>query len=115
MSGAKKFLSQKPVQRIVNAIWYGDIVFWAKLSAGAQKKAQVYQRKTMDPFCRLRVPVYLRLFEVLFFAGFLVFYYMVLIQRSFDSITTAEVFLYVWIASFAYNGKCSTNELTFLC
>jgi hypothetical protein len=103
--GAKKFLCQKQVQRIINAIWTGDIVFWAKLSADTQKKAQIYQPKSMDPFCRLRVPIYLKAFEVLFFAAFLAFYYVVLMQRSFYSVTTAEVFLYIWIASFAHNGR----------
>ncbi|KEQ71784.1 hypothetical protein M436DRAFT_50716, partial [Aureobasidium namibiae CBS 147.97] len=103
VSGAKKFLCQKQVQRIINAIWTGDIMFWNKLSADAQKKAQIYQRKNTDPFCRLRVPLYLKAFEVLFFAAFLAFYYAVLMQRSFYSVTTAEVFLYIWIASFAHN------------
>ncbi|KAG9993458.1 hypothetical protein KCU78_g18877, partial [Aureobasidium melanogenum] len=103
VSGAKKFLCQKQVQRIINAIWTGDIMFWSKLSADAQKKAQIYQRKSMDPYCRLRVPVYLKAFEVLFFVAFLAFYFAVLMQRSFYSVTTAEVFLYIWIASFAHN------------
>ncbi|THX90986.1 hypothetical protein D6D08_03523 [Aureobasidium pullulans] len=103
VSGAKKFLCQKQVQRIINAIWTGDIMFWAKLSADTQKKAQIYQRKSMDPFCRLRVPIYLKAFEVLFFVAFLAFYYAVLMQRSFYSVTTAEIFLYIWIASFAHN------------
>ncbi|KAG9677181.1 hypothetical protein KCU99_g2007, partial [Aureobasidium melanogenum] len=103
VSGAKKFLCQKQVQRIINAIWTGDIMFWSKLSADAQKKAQIYQRKFMDPYCRLRVPIYLKAFEVLFFVAFLAFYFAVLMQRSFYSVTTAEVFLYIWIASFAHN------------
>ncbi|KAH0350117.1 hypothetical protein KCU81_g2647, partial [Aureobasidium melanogenum] len=103
VSGAKKFLCQKQVQRIINAIWTGDIMFWNKLSADAQKKAQIYQRKSMDPYCRLRVPIYLKAFEVLFFIAFLAFYFAVLMQRSFYSVTTAEVFLYIWIASFAHN------------
>lgn len=108
VSGAKKFLCQKQVQRIINAIWTGDIMFWAKLSADTQKKAQIYQRKSMDPFCRLRVPIYLKAFEVLFFVAFLAFYYAVLMQRSFYSVTTAEIFLYIWIASFAHNGAFLT-------
>ncbi|KAH0312437.1 hypothetical protein KCU74_g13722, partial [Aureobasidium melanogenum] len=103
VSGAKKFLCQKQVQRIINAIWTGDIMFWNRLSADAQKKAQIYQRKSMDPYCRLRVPIYLKAFEVLFFIAFLAFYFAVLTQRSFYSVTTAEVFLYIWIASFAHN------------
>lgn len=28
VSNAKKFLSQKPVQGIIEAIWHGDIIFW---------------------------------------------------------------------------------------
>lgn len=105
VSGAKKFLSQKPIQRIINAIWKGDIIFWANLSPGATKRAQIYQTKTTDPYCRLRVPVYLKAFEVLFFIAFLALYYVVLVQRSFHTITVAEVLLYVWITSFAYNGR----------
>ncbi|KAL1302754.1 hypothetical protein AAFC00_003104 [Neodothiora populina] len=103
VSGAKSFLSQKPIQRIIDAIWKGDIVFWSILSSHATKRAQVYQRKTIDPFSRLRVPVYLKAFEVLFFVAFLAFYYAVLVQREFHYVTVSEIFLYIWIASFAYN------------
>lgn len=105
VSGAKSFLSQKPIQRIIDAIWKGDIVFWSNLSSLAIKRAQVYQRKTIDPFSRLRVPVYLKAFEVLFFMAFLAFYYAVLVQRDFHHVTVSEILLYIWIASFAYNGK----------
>lgn len=87
-----------------------------------------------DPFSRLRVPLYNKVFEALFFLSFLGLYYAVLvpIQRngsnrprrpgipplstdsalhstesgrlhSFHSITMAEVLLYVWILSFAYD------------
>lgn len=104
VSGAKKFLSQKPILKITNAIWVGEIVFWPSLSPNAQKHAQIYQMKSMDPYCRLRVPVYLKAFEVLFFLAFLTLYYIVLVQRSFTHITTSEILLYVWILSFAYNG-----------
>lgn len=103
VSGAKRFLSSKNVQHIVNAIWKGDIVFWATLSAHATKRAQVYQIKSTDPFSRLRVPIYLKVFEVIFFSAFLALYYYVLVQRSFHTVTVAEIFLYIWIASFAYN------------
>ncbi|GAB7356675.1 hypothetical protein MBLNU459_g7389t1 [Dothideomycetes sp. NU459] len=103
VAGAKKFLSQKPIQRIVNAIWKGDIIFWANLSPGAIKRAQIYQRKSIDPYSRLRVPMYLKAFEVLFFFIFLALYYIVLVQRSFHTVTVAEILLYIWIASFAYN------------
>ena len=105
VSGAKSFLSQRIIQKIIDAIWKGDIIFWQKLSSHATKRAQVYQRKSTDPFSRLRVPVYLKVFEILFFAAFLAFYYAVLVQREFHHVTAAEVLLYVWIASFAYNGK----------
>jgi hypothetical protein len=55
-----------------------------------------------DPYTRLRVPCYLKAFEVLFFAILLSLYYVVLVQRSFNSISTAEVFLYIFLAGFAY-------------
>lgn len=103
VSGAKRFLSSRNVQRIIDAIWKGDVVFWQNLSAHATKRAQVYQRKNTDPFSRLRVPIYLKVFEILFFAAFLFFYYAVLVQRSFHTVTVAEIFLYIWIVSFAYN------------
>lgn len=105
VAGAKKFLSEKPIQRIVNGIWKGDIVFWDTISTKAVKKARFYNRERSDPFCRLRVPLYLKLFEMLFFAGFLAFYYTVLVEKQSESISAAEIMLYVWIASFSYNGK----------
>ena len=43
--GAKKFLSQRVVQRIVESIWRGDIVFWETLSADSVKEAKVYDNK----------------------------------------------------------------------
>lgn len=105
VSGAKSFLSQKPIQRIIDAIWKGDVVFWSNLSSKAKKRAQIYQRKNIDPFSRLRVPVYLKAFEVLFFVAFLALYYVVLVQREFDRVTVSEILLYTWIVSFAYNGR----------
>ena len=56
-----------------------------------------------DPFSRLRVPLYLKTFEVLFFATFLALYYVVLVQKSYWHITAAEIFLYIYIAGFAYD------------
>lgn len=52
---------------------------------------------------RLRVPLYLKVFETLFFAVFLALYYAVLVKRNYYRITVSEVLLYVWIASFAYD------------
>ena len=57
-----------------------------------------------DPFCRLRVPKYQKIFEALFFASFLVLYYAVLMERPYmhKNITAVEVLLFVWITAFAY-------------
>lgn len=109
VAGAKKFLSEKPIQRIINAIWKGDIVFWDSMNTNSVKKARLYNRERSDPFCRLRVPLYLKIFEVMFFAGFLVFYYTVLVQKQSETISAAEIMLYIWIAAFSYNGKNSRN------
>tara|TARA_R110002003_G_scaffold96_12_gene7492 strand:- start:9620 stop:10624 length:1005 start_codon:yes stop_codon:yes gene_type:complete len=103
VSGAKKFLSQRPVQKIINGLWRGDIVFWETLSVDSVKKPRKYNRRSADLFCRLRVPLYLKVFETLFFAVFLALYYAVLVHRDFHRVTVAEIFLYVWIASFAYD------------
>jgi hypothetical protein len=93
----------------------------------------VYSRKA-DPFCRLRVPRYLKFFEAVFFITLLGLYYAVLIPiqrngrtpkqpppekqaylsqspfvstadppKSFHTIMPAEIFLYIWIAGFAYD------------
>jgi hypothetical protein len=103
VSGAKKFLSQRPVQKVINGLWRGDIVFWETLSVNSVKKPQKYNRNHADIFCRLRVPLYLKVFETLFFAVFLALYYAVLVHRDFQRVTIPEILLYVWIASFAYD------------
>ncbi|KAH7394979.1 hypothetical protein DE146DRAFT_721044 [Phaeosphaeria sp. MPI-PUGE-AT-0046c] len=103
VSGAKKFLSQRAVQKIINGLWCGDIVFWETLSVDSNKKPRKYNRHHADLFCRLRVPMYLKVFETLFFAVFLGLYYTVLVHRDDDKVTIPEILLYVWIASFAYD------------
>ena len=103
VANAKRFLSQKPVQVVVEDIWNGQIIFWPTLSTHAKKHPQIYNKRTADPFSRLRVPKYQKAFQVLFFGAFLVLYYAVLVQRSPGSITVTEVLLYVWIAAFAYD------------
>ncbi|ORY09678.1 hypothetical protein BCR34DRAFT_486901 [Clohesyomyces aquaticus] len=103
VSGAKKFLSQRPVQKIINGLWRGDIVFWETLSVNAVKCPKLYNRRRGDPFCRLRVPRYLKIFETIFFATFLVLYYAVLVQRNSSRVTPTEILLYIWIAGFAYD------------
>ncbi len=42
---AKNFLGQRIVQKIVNGIWYGEIVFWESLSVHTKKKAQLYNER----------------------------------------------------------------------
>lgn len=103
VGGAKKFLSQRPVQKVINGLWRGDIVFWETLSINSVKRPRKYNRKQADPFSRLRVPRYLKIFETLFFAIFLALYYVVLVHREEKRITVPEILLYLWIASFAYD------------
>nr|POE71886.1 hypothetical protein CFP56_11762 [Quercus suber] len=107
VADAKEFMSQKAIQRILSGIFWGDIVFWETLSTHVTntKKARVYNKERSDPFSRLRVPVYLKTFEALFFLAFLAIYYTVLVQKPFATVYTSEILLYVWIASFAYNGS----------
>ena len=57
VADAKKFLSQKPVQRIITDIWNGSIVFWDTLNVDTKKKAKRYDKRTANPYSRLRVPV----------------------------------------------------------
>lgn len=45
VADAKKFLSQRLVQEIVDGIWCGDIVFWEALSVHATKKPQLYNKR----------------------------------------------------------------------
>lgn len=103
VANAKKFLSQRPVQAIVENIWNGEIIFWPTLSTKAKKHPKIYNKRTADPFSRLRVPKYQKAFQVAFFVAFLALYYAVLLERSPGSVTATEVFLYVWIAAFAYD------------
>ncbi|PGH13617.1 hypothetical protein AJ80_06249 [Polytolypa hystricis UAMH7299] len=103
ISTAKKFLSQKPVQRVVNDVWRGAIVLWDNLSVHSKRKPLLFNKRISDPYSRLRVPVYRKTFEAMFFISFLVLYYAVLVERNPFRITSTEAFLYVWIAAFAYD------------
>lgn len=100
---AKKFLSQNPVQKIVEDIWNGDVIFWESVSVHAVKKPRVYNKRVADPFTRLRVPKYQKAFQIAFFISFLVLYYAVLVERNPQHITPTEALLYIWIAAFAYD------------
>ena len=43
--GAKKFVSQPPIQRIIGGIWRGDIVFWESLNVDCKKKPRLLNQK----------------------------------------------------------------------
>ncbi|EEU40760.1 uncharacterized protein NECHADRAFT_99148 [Fusarium vanettenii 77-13-4] len=103
IANAKRFLSQHIVQKIITAIWSGDIIFWDSLSVHSTKKPRFYNPRTADPFSRLRVPKYLKSWEVLFFCIFLALYYSVLIVRDESRLTIPEVILFFWIAAFFYD------------
>ncbi|KAI0859503.1 ion transporter [Xylaria cubensis] len=103
IADAKRFLSQHIVQNIITGIWNGEIIFWDQLSANSKKKPRFYNHSTADPFSRLRVPKYLKAYEVAFFCGFLLLYYSVLIEQNRYAITPVEVSLYVWFAAFVYD------------
>jgi hypothetical protein len=45
VASAKKFLSQRLVQKVVQDIWDGNIIFWESLSVNAVKKACVYNKR----------------------------------------------------------------------
>ncbi|KAI5304314.1 hypothetical protein KEM56_006636, partial [Ascosphaera pollenicola] len=100
---AKDFLSQKAVQHVINAVWWGDVVLWNELSVHAWKKPQIFNARLSNPYSRLRVPFYRKVFEAIFFFSFLVLYYAVLMDRNLYSITSKELLLYIWIAAFAYD------------
>ncbi|KAK5079196.1 hypothetical protein LTR64_002383 [Lithohypha guttulata] len=114
VANCKKFMSQKPVQAVVEDIWNGNIIFWDSLSTNAKKSAKIYNKRTADPFSRLRVPKYQKAFQVAFFIAFLVLYYAVLVQRNPRSVTVTEVLLYVWIAAFAYDEIVELRDAGFL-
>ena len=103
ISDAKKFLSQRPVQSIIQGIWKGDIIFWDTLSVHAKKKARTYNKRVADPFTRLRVPKYQKFAQIIFFILFLALYYTVLVQRNLEHIDFPEVLLYLFILAFAYD------------
>ncbi|KOS23286.1 Calcium channel YVC1 [Escovopsis weberi] len=103
VADAKRFLSQHVVQKIVAAIWNGDICFWDSLAVNSSKHAHFYNPKTADPFSRLRVPKYLKSWEILFFAVFLCLYYAVLLDRHESHITGPEIALFIWIAAYFYD------------
>ena len=103
ISNAKRFLSQYVVQKIITGIWNGDIIFWDNLAVRATKKPRYYNAHTADPFSRLRVPKYLKCWEVFFFLIFLGLYYAVLVERNMEHVSALETALYLWLAAFLYD------------
>ncbi|KAJ5783236.1 hypothetical protein N7457_005010 [Penicillium paradoxum] len=100
---AKRFLSQHVVQRVVDGIWKGEIVFWDSLTVKSTKKPHIFNARTADPYSRLRVPLYRKIFEAAFFMSFLFLYYAVLVERRQEAIGIFEAIMYVWIVAFAYD------------
>ncbi|EPE02396.1 ion transporter [Ophiostoma piceae UAMH 11346] len=103
VADAKRFLSQNVVQKIITGIWNGDIVFWDRLEVDAIKKPRFYNPHTADPFARLRVPKYLKMFEALFFFVFLGIFYLTLLERNPTRVGVSEVFFFLFLAAFAYD------------
>lgn len=42
---AKRFLSQRVVQRVVDGIWKGEIVFWDSLTVNSTKKPHIFNTR----------------------------------------------------------------------
>lgn len=103
IANAKRFLSQHIVQKIITSLWHGEIVFWDQVSAYATKKPRYHNPRTADPYSRLRVPKYLKAWEMFFFIVFLVLYYSVVLERSPTRIPAVEVIFYFWLASFFWD------------
>lgn len=110
IANAKRFLSQHVVQKIITGIWNGDIVFWDSLSVHSTKQPRFYNPATADPFSRLRVPKYLKCWEVLFFSVFLCLYYAVLLNRVEHYVTAYEIALFFWIAAYFYDELSEWND-----
>ena len=52
IANAKKFLSQRVVQKIMDDMWSGNIVFWDTLSVSTKKHAQVYNKRYVTRYTR---------------------------------------------------------------
>ncbi|ETS77974.1 hypothetical protein PFICI_10036 [Pestalotiopsis fici W106-1] len=116
VSNAKKFLSQRIVQDLIDAIWRGDVVFWDALTARSIKKPRIYRRseaqgRTLirhlikgpegtDPWTRLRVPRYMKAFEMMFFLMLLGLFLIVSLERVQGYVTPWEIVFYAFMAGF---------------
>jgi hypothetical protein len=100
VADAKRFLSQQAVQDIITGIWNGTIVFWDSLTATSTKRPRFYDPHRSDPYSRLRVPKYMKYWELVFFGVFLYLFYATLIQREKNHFTGTEIALLLWFVSF---------------
>lgn len=103
IANAKRFLSQHIIQKIITGLWHGDIVFWDSVSVNSTKKPRYYDPQVADLYSRLRVPKYLKAWEVAFFISFLILYYSVVLERSFGSIPLVEAVFYIWLVAFLWD------------
>lgn len=55
---AKKFMSQKVVQRVINDLWGGAIVLWDNLSVHSRRKPQVFNKRYAYLPCEILVNSY---------------------------------------------------------
>ncbi|TGZ82385.1 hypothetical protein EX30DRAFT_394705 [Ascodesmis nigricans] len=100
MADAKRFISHRPVQMVINGIWDGSISFWKKLDIHGSKTPHFYNARKGDPYLRLRVPKYQKVFEAAFFTVLLALYYVVLAERNPHHITASEGALFVFFTAF---------------
>ncbi|OJD15303.1 hypothetical protein AJ78_04420 [Emergomyces pasteurianus Ep9510] len=116
IANAKKLLSQTIVQKVVSGMWSGAIVLWDSLSVYSKKKPQLFHKRMTDPYCRLRVPLYRKSFEAVFFLSFLALYYSVLMARDPLRISPAEASLMVCslMSLNSYFGSLTKAFLKFL-
>ncbi|PGH01924.1 hypothetical protein GX51_04978 [Blastomyces parvus] len=115
IANAKKLLSQTIVQKVVNGVWTGAIVLWDSLSVHSKKKPQLFHKRMTDPYCRLRVPLYRKTFEAVFFLSFLALYYAVLMARNPLRISPVEILLVCSLMSLnSYFGSLTKAFLKFL-
>ncbi|KAF8534276.1 hypothetical protein BDD12DRAFT_757107 [Trichophaea hybrida] len=110
LADAKKFISHRPIQKIINGIWDGSISFWKSLDVDGSKSPHFFNPRTTDPFSCLRVPKYQKTFEALFFAALLGFYFAVLVERNPYRITASQIALIVFFAAFAVDGFSSMRD-----
>lgn len=69
---AKHFLSRTKVQEITNGIWLGRITFEETGFVHAPRVPRLYNKAKDSIATRLKVPIYIKSFELLFYLGFFI-------------------------------------------